>query len=117
MLLRAAAARWKDASPASCTRPPTASITFGAKNTLTYGQLVAEAAMKLAPPKTVTLKDPKDVEADRHPACGGIDTPEKITGQAQFGIDVSVPRPAHRGRRCARRRSAPSWCRSTAPPR
>ena len=71
-------------------------ITLGGK-TLTYGEL-AEAAMKLPPPKTVKLKDPKDWKLIGKPTRR-LDTPEKITGKAQFGIDVAVPRPAHRGRR------------------
>lgn len=86
MLLQAAATRWK--TTPSKLGAANGVISFGDKK-LTYGE-VAEAAMKLAPPKTVTLKDPKawkliGTQVRR------LDTPEKITGKAQFGIDVSFP--------------------------
>jgi isoquinoline 1-oxidoreductase beta subunit len=86
MLVRAAAARWKIA-------PGKVKVANGVlsngKETLSFGQ-VAEAAMKLAPPKTVTLKDPKDwkIIGTR---VRRLDTPEKITGKATFGIDVQFP--------------------------
>jgi isoquinoline 1-oxidoreductase beta subunit len=51
-----------------------------------YGEL-AEAASKLPAPKTVALKDPKDWKIIGKPTKR-LDTPEKITGQARFGIDV-----------------------------
>ncbi len=51
-----------------------------------YGELV-EAAAKLPPPKTVPLKDPKDWKIIGKPTRR-LDTPEKITGRAQFGMDV-----------------------------
>ncbi len=51
-----------------------------------YGEL-AEAASKLPVPKTVPLKDPKDWKLIGKPTRR-LDTPEKITGRAQFGIDV-----------------------------
>jgi isoquinoline 1-oxidoreductase beta subunit len=86
MLVRAAAARWKVA-PASC-RAANGVVTHG-KDQLSYGQL-AETAMKLAPPKSVKLKDPKDWKLIGHPTRR-IDTPEKITGKAVFGIDVQIP--------------------------
>ncbi|HEY0478139.1 MAG TPA: xanthine dehydrogenase family protein molybdopterin-binding subunit [Kofleriaceae bacterium] len=86
MLIRAAAARWK-VSPASC-RAANGVVTSG-KNELSYGKL-AEAAMKLPPPKTVKLKDPKEWKLIGTPVRR-IDTPEKITGKAQFGIDVQFP--------------------------
>ena len=51
-----------------------------------YGEL-AEAASKLPVPKTVPLKDPKDWKIIGKPTKR-LDTPEKITGRARFGIDV-----------------------------
>jgi len=56
MLVRAAAARWK--APASSIHVASGVLSHG-KDQLTFGK-VAEAAMKLAPPKTVQLKDPRD---------------------------------------------------------
>ncbi|WP_437312812.1 molybdopterin cofactor-binding domain-containing protein [Sorangium sp. So ce385] len=86
MLVRAAAARWKVA-PAACVAAK-GIITHG-KDRLTYGQL-AEEAMKLTPPAKVKLKDPKDWKLIGT-LVRRIDTPEKITGKAQFGIDVQFP--------------------------
>jgi isoquinoline 1-oxidoreductase subunit beta len=86
MLIRAAAARWKVA-PSAC-HAANGMVSHG-KDQLSYGQLAA-AAMALAPPKAVTLKDPKDwkIIGTR---VRRLDTPEKITGKAQFGIDVQFP--------------------------
>ena len=56
LLLRAAATRWKT-TPAMLTATR-GIITFGDQR-LTYGE-VAEAAMKLPLPQTVTLKEPQD---------------------------------------------------------
>ena len=86
MLLQAAAAKWKT-TPAKLSAA-NGVITFGDRK-LTYGE-VAEAAMKLAPPKTVKLKDPKDWKLIGT-QVRRLDTPEKITGKAQFGIDVNFP--------------------------
>src|SRR5678815_4678474 len=86
MLVRAAAARWKVA-PASC-HAANGVVSHG-KDQLSYGKL-AVAAMKLAPPRTVTLKEPKDWKLIGT-AVRRLDTPEKITGKAQFGIDVQLP--------------------------
>lgn len=99
MLLRAAAARWKT-TPAQLTTKDGV-ITFGAKH-LTYGE-VAESAMKLAPPSAVKLKDKKDwkVIGTR---VKRLDSLEKITGRAQFGMDVQFP-----GLRTALVRRAPAF--------
>lgn len=86
LLLQAAAKKWKT-TPAKLTAA-NGVITFGAK-TLTYGD-VSEAAMKLPPPKTVKLKDPKEWKLIGT-IVRRLDTPEKITGKAVFGIDVAFP--------------------------
>ncbi|KYF68517.1 xanthine dehydrogenase family protein molybdopterin-binding subunit [Sorangium cellulosum] len=86
MLVRAAAARWKVA-PAACVAAKGV-VTHG-KDQLTYGQL-AEDAMKLTPPAKVKLKAPKDWKLIGTPVRR-LDTPEKISGKAQFGIDVQFP--------------------------
>ena len=51
-----------------------------------YGEL-ADAAAKLPAPKTVPLKDPKDWKVIGK-RTRRLDTPEKITGRAKFGMDV-----------------------------
>ncbi|MGH8251938.1 MAG: molybdopterin cofactor-binding domain-containing protein, partial [Steroidobacteraceae bacterium] len=51
-----------------------------------YGEL-ADAAAKLEAPASVTLKDPAAWKVIGKPTRR-LDTPEKITGRAQFGIDV-----------------------------
>jgi isoquinoline 1-oxidoreductase beta subunit len=86
MLVRAAAARWKVA-PAS-VHVASGVLSHG-KDQLSFGK-VAEAAMKLAPPRTVQLKDPRDWKLIGT-KVRRLDTPEKITGKAQFGIDVQFP--------------------------
>ncbi len=54
-----------------------------------FGSL-ADAAAKLQPPKDAPLKDPKDYKLLGKPTRR-LDTPPKVNGSAQFGIDVSVP--------------------------
>ncbi|HEY5805470.1 MAG TPA: xanthine dehydrogenase family protein molybdopterin-binding subunit [Lysobacter sp.] len=51
-----------------------------------YGEL-AQAAAQLPVPAQVALKDAKDWKLIGHPTKR-LDTPEKITGRAQFGMDV-----------------------------
>jgi len=51
-----------------------------------YGELAAAAA-RLEPPATVTLKNPRDWKLIGKPTRR-LDSPEKITGRAQFGFDV-----------------------------
>ncbi|GAA5069286.1 xanthine dehydrogenase family protein molybdopterin-binding subunit [Lysobacter panacisoli] len=51
-----------------------------------YGELV-DAAAKLPAPTKVALKDPKDWKLIGKPTKR-LDTPEKISGRAQFGMDV-----------------------------
>ncbi len=54
-----------------------------------FGSLAEEAA-KLPVPEDVPLKDPSEFKLIGKPTKR-LDTPEKVTGKAQFGIDVSVP--------------------------
>ncbi len=83
MLLRAAAARWKTV-PAKLTAKDGV-ITYKGQ-TLTYGDVAVEA-MKLKPPASVTLK-PRDQWKIIGTHVNRIDSPEKITGRAQFGMDI-----------------------------
>ena len=83
-MLVAAAAQRLGVSPADC-QTQNGMVIAGSKR-MRYGEL-ADAAAKLPVPKTVPLKDPKDWKLIGKPTRR-LDTPEKITGRAQFGIDV-----------------------------
>ncbi|HTO96450.1 MAG TPA: xanthine dehydrogenase family protein molybdopterin-binding subunit [Myxococcales bacterium] len=83
MLVRAAAAKWKT----DARKLRTANgFVLNSKEKLSYGQL-ALAAQALQPPATVKLKDRKQWKILGKPTRR-LDSPEKITGKAQFGIDV-----------------------------
>ncbi len=88
MLVRAAAAKWKVA-PGAC-KVANGVVTSG-KRSAKFGELAADA-MQLAPAAAgkLKLKTPKEWKIIGKPTRR-IDTPEKITGKAQFGIDVSFP--------------------------
>ena len=86
MLVRAAAQRWK-ADPRRL-RAQNGVVSDG-KRKLSYGQL-ALAAAKLAPPASVKLKPEKEWKLIGRPRRR-LDTPEKVTGRASFGIDVQFP--------------------------
>jgi isoquinoline 1-oxidoreductase beta subunit len=83
MLVAAAAQRFS-VEPLAC-RTENGFVISGSKRA-SYGEL-AEAASKLPVPKTVPLKDPKDWKLIGKPTKR-LDTPEKITGRARFGMDV-----------------------------
>src|SRR5260370_8757576 len=86
-LMVAAAAQRFRVNPADC-RTEHGAVIAG-KQRARYGTLAAAAA-QLPPPKPVPLKDPKDWKLIGKPTKR-LDTPEKITGRAQFGIDVRFP--------------------------
>jgi isoquinoline 1-oxidoreductase subunit beta len=88
MLVAAAAASW-NVDPASC-RARTGVVTHTSSGrTLTYGALAAKAAALPVPDK-VALKDPKHFTLIGTPAKR-LDTPSKVNGTAQYGIDVRLP--------------------------
>jgi len=88
MLVSAAAQSWKvDASSCRAERGTVIHVPTGRR--VTYGAL-ADAAARLPVPDTVTLKDPKDFRLIGTPAKR-LDSPDKVNGKAQFGIDVKVP--------------------------
>lgn len=87
VLVQAAAERWK-VEPSTC-KVADAVITGPAGQKLTYGE-VAEAASKLTPPKEPKLKDPKDFKIVGK-WVNRRDTPAKVDGSAEFGIDVKLP--------------------------
>ncbi|HUO93010.1 MAG TPA: xanthine dehydrogenase family protein molybdopterin-binding subunit [Rhizomicrobium sp.] len=88
MLVEAAAQQWK-VDPASCTAANSVVTHTASGRKLAYGQLV-DAAAKVAPPKNVTLKDPKDfVLIGRR--VKRLDTPNKTDGKVVYGIDAMLP--------------------------
>jgi isoquinoline 1-oxidoreductase beta subunit len=89
MLVRAAAARWKT-DPKKLRTENGFVIKPGKKEErLSYGALALDAE-KLTPPKDVKLKDPKEWKLIGKPVRR-LDSPEKTTGRAQFGLDVQFP--------------------------
>jgi isoquinoline 1-oxidoreductase beta subunit len=86
MLLSAAAQEWN--IDIELLKSENGVVKHGTK-TLTYGQL-AERASKLTTPKSVKLKDKKDFKYIGKP-MPRLDTPQKINGEAKFGLDVSIP--------------------------
>jgi len=88
MLVAAAAATW-NVDPASCRAQKGVVTHSPTGRTLTYGAL-ADKAARLPVPAQVTLKDPKDFKLIGTPAKR-LDTPAKVNGTAQFGIDVRLP--------------------------
>ena len=88
MLIAAAAAQWH-VDPASCSvsRGTISHVPSG--RTLGFGA-VAEAAGKLPQPASVPLKNPKDFTLIGKP-LRRVDSPDKVNGGTQFGIDVNVP--------------------------
>jgi isoquinoline 1-oxidoreductase beta subunit len=88
MLVAAAAQTW-DVDPGSCRAQKGVVTHRPTGRTLSYGAL-AEKAAKLPAPEKVALKDPKDFTLIGTPAKR-LDTPDKVNGKAQFGIDVRLP--------------------------
>jgi len=88
-LLVAAAAKQWGVDPAGL-KAQLGKVSDG-KRSLGYGELADLAATLPAPdPKSVTLKDPKDFTIIGKPAKR-LDTPDKVNGKAEFGIDVKLP--------------------------
>jgi isoquinoline 1-oxidoreductase subunit beta len=86
LLVRAAAVRWK-VQPAALRAE--AGFVHHGEEKLSYGDLAAEAAA-LPPPAKVALTPPARWRLIGKPTRR-LDTPEKITGKATFGIDVRFP--------------------------
>ncbi len=83
LLVQAAAQQW-GVAPADC-RVENGVISSGS-HSARFGEL-AEAANALPAPEKVALKDSKDWKLIGK-ATKRLDTPEKITGRAVFGMDV-----------------------------
>lgn len=86
MLVQAAANKW--GVDASTLKAENGIVSGGGKQA-TYGELAAAAA-SVPVPKEVKLKDPSEFRLIGKPLAR-IDTPSKVNGTAQFGIDASVP--------------------------
>jgi len=85
MLIAAAAEKWGvDRSQCRAENGTVVNSSSGAR--LTYGSL-ADAAGKLSPPAQVTLKDPSQFRLIGT-TPKRLDTPSKVDGRAEFGIDV-----------------------------
>lgn len=88
MLRRAAAARWK--VPVVETRAAGGFVSHEGKQLrVSYGQL-AKDAVRITPPKNVPLKSPKEWKLIGT-SPRRVDTPAKVDGSAQYGIDVKIP--------------------------
>jgi isoquinoline 1-oxidoreductase beta subunit len=87
MLVTAAAQRWR-VDPSSCHASNGRIISAQGK-TASYGQLAAAAA-QLPVPSQVALKHPADFRLIGKPLAR-LDTPSKVDGSAEFGMDVKLP--------------------------
>ena len=88
MLIAAAAKGW--GVPAAECKASNGVITHAPTGrTTTFGKVAPEAA-KVAQPKDVTLKDPKDWVLIGKPVKR-LDTAAKLTGEQVYGIDLKLP--------------------------
>ena len=88
MLIAAAAQKWAvDAQ--SCRAEGGYIIHPSSNRRLSFGAL-ADSAATIAPPTDVPLKDPSQFKLIGKPTRR-LDTPSKVNGTAQFGIDANVP--------------------------
>ena len=92
MLIAAAAKRW-NVEPGTCSTEDSMVVHKASGKKLGYGALAEEAA-KLPVPASPKLKDAKDYKYIGKPTKR-IDSKEKVTGEAGFGIDVRRPKMLH----------------------
>jgi isoquinoline 1-oxidoreductase beta subunit len=88
MLVSAAARQWA-VDRATCRAQQGWIIHLGSPRKLTYGELAIAAAGEEVPADP-PLKDPKDWKLIGSKVAR-LDTPDKTTGKARFGIDMRVP--------------------------
>ncbi|MEN2792511.1 molybdopterin cofactor-binding domain-containing protein [Sphingomonas oligophenolica] len=88
ILVQAAASGWK-VDPASCRTEASEVIHDSSGRRIGYGALTARAA-GLKPPADPPLKDPKNFRLIGR-SLRRLDTPEKVNGQAKYGIDAMPP--------------------------
>ena len=92
MLIAAAAKKW-NVEPGACHTENSAVVNTASGKRLGYGEL-AEDAAKLPVPTSPKPKDPKSYKLVGKPTKR-IDSKEKVTGTAGFGIDVRRPQMLH----------------------
>lgn len=92
LLVQAAAQKW-GVNASECRAENSTVIHTATKRTLTYGSL-AQAASKLPVPQDVPLKTPEQYHLIGQ-ATKRLDTPLKVNGSAQYGIDVRQPAMLH----------------------
>ena len=88
MLAAAAAQKW-GVNASQCRAENGFVVNTGNNSRLSYGSLAADAA-KLPVPANVTLKDPKQFRVIGKPVKR-LDTRDKVTGRAEFGLDTRLP--------------------------
>lgn len=88
MLIAAAAQNWK-VEPQSLRAEKGYVLHAPSNRRASFGSL-ADTAATLTPPKDVPLKDPKDFKLIGR-STRRLDTPAKLNGSAQFGLDVQIP--------------------------
>ena len=98
LLIAAAAKQW-GVDPATCRRGTAWSRTPPARANWAMAHLAdAAAALPVPAPDSIALKDPKDFTLIGTPAKR-LDTPDKVNGRAQFGIDTQIAGHEDRGDR------------------
>ncbi len=88
MLLQAAAQKW-GVDVSQCRAENSTILHEPTKRRATYGSM-AEAAAKLTVPQDVPLKTPDQYKLIGKPTPR-LDTPLKVNGSAEYGIDVRLP--------------------------
>jgi isoquinoline 1-oxidoreductase beta subunit len=90
LLIEAAAKQW-GVEPGTCKAQHGAVLHSASSRRLGYGELADAAALLPVPVReSVALKQPKDFTIIGTPAKR-LDSPDKVNGRAQFGIDVRLP--------------------------
>jgi len=92
VLLDTAAAQWKvPVSELSTANNTVIHKKSGRK--ISYGKLASSAKVPATPPKLseLELKKPPEFKLIGRKDLGRLDVPAKVTGKAQYGIDVHVP--------------------------
>ncbi len=88
MLIQAAAEQWR-VPPSACRAENGEVLHPQTGRRAAYGAL-ADAAARLPVPTELQLKDPRDFRYVGQPLLR-LDAPAKVSGTAQFGIDVRIP--------------------------